>query len=287
MIRKELWELRRRLDKIEEEISAAKVTLEQHFTVEEQQILAYEASIGRKDTRIGSLTSEEQEKYAAVCQQYLRFGAQVDACLAGKMKQRTAVWVGKLPDILKEVGCEESDLYITQKHLRNITRNPYGKEKSKKHYHGIEAEQLKRLPELLGRPLIVVSASNRPETIVVILDEQDKRENQLIVPIRKNGHAFYKENRVEANFILSVYGKENLVRYLKKAAKEKRLLFVDKNISTKLGRKPLQLRQFLSVGTYKNMIQHPMGNVNIPDGKRENIIPGNEGMGKKHPGKSL
>lgn len=287
MIRKELWELHKRLDKIEEDISAAKETLEKYFTKEEQQILAYEASIGRTGAWMDSLTSEERERYAALCQQYLRFGAEIDTCLAGKMKQETAVWVGKIPDILIEAGCREADLYITQKHLRNITHNPYGKKKSKEHYHGIEVEQVKQLPELLGRPLIVASAANQPETIVVVLDGQDKRENQLIVPIRKNGHAFYQGNRVEANFILSVYGKENLACYLEKAAKEKRLLFVEKNISTNSGRKPLRLRQFLSKGTYENILQHSTEDVNIPAKKSGGIIRENKGMDRKDPKKRL
>ena len=91
-----------------------------YFTEEEQTILRYEASIGKNGSRLEELGGTELEQYAAECKKYLRFGQEVDACLAEKLEQTSAVWVGTVPEVLQQNGCGNMDLYITQKHLRNI-----------------------------------------------------------------------------------------------------------------------------------------------------------------------
>lgn len=263
-MKRDLIKIQKRLVQIEEEVYGLKEILNEYFTEEEQTVLRYEASIGRNGTRLEELKGEELEQYAAECRKYLRFGEEVEDCLAGRLEQTTAVWVRNVPDLLKEAGCGDMDLYITQKHLRNILHNS-SENISQNHYHNIELRQLKQLPELLSEPVAILSTKEHPGTMTVVLDAQDRQKNPLIVPIKMNGAAFYRKSRVEANCILSVYGKENIIRYMEKAFNENGILFLDKNKSIGSGRKPLHLRQFLNTNASINKIQQPEENVNALD----------------------
>lgn len=262
-MKREIIRIQQRLEKIEEEISHLKAALNEYFTEEEQTVLRYEASIGRNGTRLEELKGEELKQYAAECGKYLRFGEEVENCLAERLEQTTAVWVGTVPNLLMEAGCRDMDLYITQKHLRNILHN--SEDISQNHYHNIELQQLKQLPELLREPVAILTTKEHPGTLTVVLDAHDREKNPLIVPIKMNGAIFYRKRRVEANCILSVYGKENINRYMEKASRENGILFLDKNKSIGSGRKPLHLRQFLNTNASINKIQQPEENVNALD----------------------
>lgn len=268
-MRREIIRMQERIAQIENEISAMKAVLNGYFTEEEQIVLKYEASIERNGTKLEELGEKELKRYAAECKKYLRFGEEVENCLEGRLAQTTAVWVGSVPDILKEVGCADRDLYITQKHLRNILHSSYERAS---HYHNIELRQLKQLPELLSEPLAVLALKEHPETITVVLDAMDRKKNQLIVPIKINGAAFYQNRRVESNCILSVYGKENIVRYMEKALNEKGILFLDKNKSIGLGEKSLHLRQFLNTNASIDNIPQMQKNVNDSEKKFTEIL---------------
>lgn len=222
---RELWKISERLKLVEESIAEMRNIINQYFTQEEQTILMYEASIGREETVLGKFDEEEMKAYALACQNYLKFGREVDACMAGDLDRRTAVCLGHIPDVLEKTGCRKTDMYITQKHLRNILHDS---SVATSHYHSIDIRQLKQLPELLQHPLAVLANEKNPDTIVVILDAKDRDENQLIVPINRNGHARYQGKQVEANFILSVYGKRNITHYLEKNAAIGSVLFLDK-----------------------------------------------------------
>lgn len=267
-MKRELFRLQKRLEQIQGELSDMKTILNEYFSEEEQVILKYEASIGRNGTRLEEITAKELSQYAADCQNYLKFGEEVEECLERRLPQTTAVRVGAVPDILKEMGCGNMELYITQKHLRSIL---HVSSKSTSHYHNIELRQLKQLPELLNKPLAVLSAKSHPGTITVILDVQDKEKNQLIVPIKINGSAFYQEEKVEANFILHFYGKRNVEHYIRMAEIKNEILFLDKKISTVPGRKSLQLWQFLNANAYISNIQQSEKKVNELGGISEEI----------------
>lgn len=267
-MKRELFRLQKRLEQIQGELFDMKAILNEYFSEEEQVILKYEASIGRNGTRLEEITAKELSLYAVDCQNYLRFGEEVEDCLERRLPQTTAVRVGAVPDILKEMGCGNMELYITQKCLRNIL---HASLKSTSHYHNIELRQLKQLPELLNKPLAVLSTKSHPGTITVILDAQDKEKNQLIVPIKINGSAFYQEEKVEANFILSFYGKRNVEHYIRMAELKNEILFLDKKISTVPGRKPLQLWQFLNANAYINNVQQSEEKVNELGGISEEI----------------
>ena len=258
-MKREIIRIQQRLERIENEISNLKATINSYFTEEEQTILRYEASIGKNGSRLEELGGTELEQYAAECKKYLRFGQEVDACLAEKLEQTSAVWVGTVPEVLQQNGCGNMDLYITQKHLRNILQASL---QNRSHYHNIELQQLKQLPELLNNPLAILQSKSHLGSVIVVLDAKDRQNNLLIVPIRTDGYAFYQRKHVEANFILSVYGKRNVEAYIERSFVENGVLYLDKNKSIGLGRKSLQLRQFLNTNASINNVQQTQKNVN-------------------------
>lgn len=255
----ELFEIWKRLEKLEGEISELKGLLDKQFTKEEQTIVRYETAVGRKESSLEYLRGAEIKQYAAECEKYLKFGQEVDACLEKKLDQTSAVWVGTVPEVLQQNGCGTMDLYITQKHLRNILQTSL---QNRSHYHNIELQQFKQLPELLNNPLAILQSKSHQGSVIVVLDAQDRQNNPLIVPIRTDGHAFYKRKNVKANFILSVYGKRNVSAYIERSFQENGVLFLDKNKSIELGRKSLQLRQFLNTNASINNVQQTQENVN-------------------------
>lgn len=266
MEKRELWKINKRLEHVEASLAELKDTIHRYFTEEEQIILMYEASIGREGTVLEELDEKEVKAYAISCQSYLDFGKEVDDCVSCGLGRRTAVCLGRIPAVLEKIGCGKKNMYITQRHIRYILHDSAT---ATSHYHNIAIRQLKQLPELLENPLAVLSSEKKPDTIVAILDARDQKGNQLIVPIKRNGHAFYQGKHVEANFILTVYGKRNIIHYLEKNVAHGNVLFMDKKVSTNLGKVPLRLRQFLNDGAYINMIHQTAQDVNISGKKSD------------------
>lgn len=258
-MKREIIRIQQRLEQIEEEVFSLKAMINEYFTEQEQTILRYEASVGKIGSRLEEIGEKELEQYAAECEKYLKFGQEVDACLEKKLDQTSAVWVGTVPEVLQQKGCGTMDLYITQKHLRNILQTSL---QNRSHYHNIELQQFKQLPELLNNPLAILQSKSHQGSVIVVLDAQDRQNNPLIVPIRTDGHAFYQRKNVKANFILSVYGKRNVSAYIERSFQENGVLFLDKNKSIELGRKSLQLRQFLNTNASINNVQQTQENVN-------------------------
>lgn len=266
MGKRELWKINKRLEHVEASLAELRDTIHQYFTGEEQTILMYEASIGRERSILEELDENEVKDYALSCQSYLDFGGEVDACMEGGLDRRTAVCMGRIPAVLEKTGCGKKNMYITQRHLRHILHDSAT---ATSHYHNIAVRQMRQLPELLGSPLAVLSSERKPDTIVAVLDAKDQNGNQLIVPIKRNGRAYYQGKHVEANFILTVYGKRNIIHYLEKNVANGNVLFMDKKVSTNLGKVPLRLRQFLNDGAYINIIHQTAQDVNIPGKKTD------------------
>lgn len=258
-MKREIIRIQQRLEQIEEEVLSLRAMINEYFTEQEQTILRYEASVGKIGSRLEEIGEKELEQYAAECEKYLRFGQEVDACLEKKLDQTSAVWVGTVTEVLQQNGCGTMDLYITQKHLRNILQTSL---QNRSHYHNIELQQFKQLPELLNNPLAILQSKSHQGSVIVVLDAQDRQNNPLIVPIRTDGYAFYQRKNVKANFILSVYGKRNVSAYIERSFQENGVLFLDKNKSIELGRKSLQLRQFLNTNASINNVQQTQENVN-------------------------
>lgn len=155
------------------------------------------------------------------------FAEQVDEALGGVLPFYTSLKVCDTPQILLDVGCEQLPMLYTQKHLKNAILPP----DEKNHRHGLEIEQIKRLPELLSHPVMIIDSPNRKDSIIVVTSEVDKSDNPIIVSIKPNGKGRYEVENVSSNFITSVYGRNNFSEYFRKIVQSDNLLFCDKQKS--------------------------------------------------------
>ncbi len=155
------------------------------------------------------------------------FAEQVDEALGGVLPFYTSLKVCDTPQILLDVGCEQLPMLYTQKHLKNAILPP----DERNHRHGLEIEQIKRLPELLSYPVMIIDSPNRKDSIIVVTSEVDKSDNPIIASIKPNGKGRYEVENVSSNFITSVYGRNNFPEFFRRIVQSDNLLFCDKQKS--------------------------------------------------------
>lgn len=203
-------------------------------------IQEYEQSIKREQSIIKKLEEDKIPEYAEKCQKYLMFGQQVDNCLAGDIPMREALKVCETPTLMLQAGLNPLPMHITQKHLKDCMRE---KRDDHPHYHGLTVDEIKRIPEELENPAIIAQSPSRNDSVVLILGYRESSGLPIIVSVVPDGKATYNLQRVDSNFITSVYGKDRIQDYVQRLVEKKQLIYINKEKSEELALLPLQLRQ--------------------------------------------
>lgn len=223
------------------------------------------------------LTAEETAEYEKNNSGEKSFSQQVDEVMAGTLPFYTAVKVCDTPEILLNAGCEQLPMLYTQKHLKDALH-----EKSDKniHWHGLDASQIKRLPELIESPMMIFDSPTRNDSIVIASDETDKDDLPLIISVKPNGKGRYELDEIDANFITSIYGRERFYEFIKKITEEDRLLYCNKEKSQGLFKRwGLQLPELINNLDYDIIIHQSR---NIVNTKNENISEKDTGTGSSY-----
>lgn len=105
---------------------------------------------------------------------------------------------------------EEQGMLYTQKHLFQALTP---KSDYNPHRHGFSIEQVKRFPELLASPVVLANSPTRNDVLLAILLATDAYDTPLIAGIKPDGTGNYGEREVETNMVLSVYSRQNFIRY--------------------------------------------------------------------------
>lgn len=193
------------------------------------------------------------------------FAEQVDEALSGKLPFYTSLKVCDTPQILIDVGCEQLPMLYTQKHLKNAILPP----DERNHRHGLEIEQIKRLPELLSYPVMIIDSPNRKDSIIVVTSEVDKSDNPIIASIKPNGKGRYEVENVSSNFITSVYGRNNFPEFFRRIVQSDNLLFCDKQKSQAMFERWGEQYSELTNNLDSNIIIHQSRNI-VKSKKQEN-----------------
>lgn len=193
------------------------------------------------------------------------FAEQVDEALSGKLPFYTSLKVCDTPQILIDVGCEQLPILYTQKHLKNAILPP----DERNHRHGLEIEQIKRLPELLSYPVMIIDSPNRKDSIIVVTSEVDKSDNPIIASIKPNGKGRYEVENVSSNFITSVYGRNNFPEFFRRIVQSDNLLFCDKQKSQAMFERWGEQYSELTNNLDSNIIIHQSRNI-VKSKKQEN-----------------
>ena len=117
-----------------------------------------------------------------------------------------SLYIAETPNILAEVGLGDLPLTMSKAHLRD---NMHEKSPSNPHYHGVQEGVVRSLPELLSKPAMILRSRTNPGDIMVVLQAVDNDWNPVVATIRPNGTAYVDGVKGPANFITSVYGRDN------------------------------------------------------------------------------
>lgn len=172
--------------------------------------LTYLDTCGIARLKDGNGNVKTQEAYANRCSEYLRFGHEVDLAACGAYNPYDALKVCDTPEIFLKTGFEQRPMLYTQKHLFQALTP---KSDYNPHRHGFSIEQVKRFPELLASPVVLANSPTRDDVLLAILLATDAYDTPLIAGIKPDGTGNYGEREVETNMVLSVYSRQNFIRY--------------------------------------------------------------------------
>lgn len=165
---------------------------------------------------------EEQSKNKEKVDASKSFATQIDEVLSGKDTETTHIKVMNTPKVLRDLNIPDLPVVITAKHIKSVVFDD-GKEKM--NYHGLGAETVKKLPELLSDPVMVIKSRTKDDSIVVFTAELDKQKRPIIAAIKLNGYAFVGNDRIQANVLTSVYGRNNFSSFLNNNIEENRIMW--------------------------------------------------------------
>ena len=153
---------------------------------------------------------------------------------------RSALYIPETSNILADVGLPDLPLCMTKNHLNDIM---HAESESNPRWHGIDDVIVKRLPELLSKPAMILDSWSNKGDIVVVTTEVDSKNRPIVVAIHPNGSAVVDGVRGPANFITSVYGRENFApktgqpsayNFMYLALRHRAILYWDKEKSESL-----------------------------------------------------
>lgn len=183
---------------------------ENSVAMPDNERLTYLDTCGIARLKDGNGNVKAQEAYASRCSEYLRFGHEVDLAACGAHSPYDALKVCDTPEIFLKTGFEQRPMLYTQKHLFQALTP---KSDYNPHRHGFSIEQVKRFPELLASPVVLANSPTRDDVLLAILLATDAHDTPLIAGIKPDGTGNYGEREVETNMVLSVYSRQNFIRY--------------------------------------------------------------------------
>lgn len=86
-------------------------------------------------------------------------------------------------------------------------------------------EQVKRIPELLERPVLMCDSPAREDVLLSVLCAVDSDRLPLIAAIKPGGSGYYEMGEIQTNFVLAVYGRSNFPQYLDMLMSQERLVY--------------------------------------------------------------
>lgn len=168
---------------------------ENSVAMPDNERLTYLDTCGIARLKDGNGIASAQEAHANRCSEYLRFGHEVDLAACGAYSPYDALKVCDTPEIFLKTGFEQRPMLYTQKHLFQALTP---KSDYNPHRHGFSIEQVKRFPELLASPVVLANSPTRDDVLLAILLATDAYDTPL---------------EVETNMVLSVYSRQNFIRY--------------------------------------------------------------------------
>ena len=147
-------------------------------------------------------------------------------------KDYTHVYLGETTKALKELGWNDLPMLMTNQHVYSVINEKKDKGaryKKIRNYHNLGKEKFMQVLEDIERPWMIIKSNNKENNadLVMVSSVVDKNGNVVIAAVKPNGVGRKKTATLDANIMLSMYGKETLHNYVEKAGKENRIIKVN------------------------------------------------------------
>lgn len=164
-----------------------------------------------------SLKAEDAEYY-----DYSRsFAQQVDDYLAGKIPERDTLVLGETPELYQQIGLSALPMVIDQTHVDYALNGKRDLKTGETDLdHKLGAELLKKLPELLRDPVMIIRSKTREDNSVVAVIKAIVNGHQQIAAVEVSGEGMLNGEPVDANRVTSTYGKEKFAGLLEDAVEK-------------------------------------------------------------------
>ena len=185
------------------------------------------------------LFSREQSDIDKAASRMNRF---MDEFEAGRMKSDDTQLLGNTPMVLQALGAPDFQMNINATVIEKVMEG--------KHAQTITADMLRQIPAQLFNPVAVFKSTSELDSLVVITELLDRRGQPIIVPVQLNTES----GRYKVNNISSAYGKDNAQAKMEEWAKDRRLVYYnkEKTAAPSTTKTPLDWRNVVQLGTAVN-----------------------------------
>lgn len=171
------------------------------------------------------------------------FEDQIDSVLNNTFDKNNHIYMGNTPYSLQSIlHLQNKPMLITPTHVYTMTVSKAqakvdGRYSSGDNYHDLGKELLLKLPKALEKPLFLIKSTAKPDDlrVVAVTSLTDKNGVNVVAIIKPDGKGFYSDVELDSNFMLSGYGKDNILNYVLNAKKEGRILYASEK-NNRLGK---------------------------------------------------
>ena len=194
---------------------------------------------------------------------------QVDDVLNNNYDKNNHVYMGNTPSKLVQVlGLPDLPMLATNNHIYSMSVSEQqakqeGRYKKGTHYHDL-GPIVKDIPKLLNEPVLLIKSNTRADdaTVVAVTSAVDKNGFPVMAAIKPNGKGNYCDVEIDANIMLSGYGKENIQNYVQTAGEEGRILYADKKSNQQHNPEGVQFPNNIMTADYNNSLARYRQSVN-------------------------
>lgn len=171
------------------------------------------------------------------------FEDQIDSVLNNTFDKNNHIYMGNTPYSLQSIlHLQNKPMLITPTHVYTMTVSKAqakvdGRYSSGDNYHDLGKELLLKLPKALEKPMFLIKSTAKPDDlrVVAVTSLTDKNGDNVVAIIKPDGKGNYADVELDSNFMLSGYGKDNILNYVLNAKKEGRILYASEK-NNRLGK---------------------------------------------------
>ena len=171
------------------------------------------------------------------------FEDQIDGVLNNTFDKNNHIYMGNTPYSLQSIlHLQNRPMLITPTHVYTMTVSEAqakadGRYDKGRYYHDLGKDILLGLPKALEKPLFLIKSTAKQDDlrVVAVTSLTDKNGVNVVAAIKPDGRGFYSDVELDSNFMLSGYGKDNILNYVLNAKKEGRILYASEK-NNRLGK---------------------------------------------------